>query len=768
MTMRVATPAQSRRAAIAVASLLACVAAGACSSRFGGSSGMHVDYLIPPSAVAGTPGLVLTIGGTSFSPSSTVSWNGSDLPTVYVSPTELHATVDAIRMAEPGSVEVIVSSAGAAGKAVFVVTNADPTIGSLSPASALATSAGFTLRATGLNFVAGSELVWNGQPLQTTFISRNELRAPIDPAAVDAASFVFVWVRNPAPDGATSGRALFTVLNRVPRVAALNPSSAITGSADLVLEVSGADFVPESQVAWNGKLRPTTFVSTGLLRTTVSASDLLASAEIAVAVVNPPPGGGFSTGLKFPISNPAPSIVSFGPQSAVAGGSGFTLTVTGAGFRPSSVVQWNGAARPTSGTSDGVLHAQISSGDIAAEGTAVISVFNPPLGGGTAHADVSFAVAAVSGPNNPQALTYHQDAARSGRVVFGEPLTFPDSPAWSVDIGSSVSYPLIADGRVFVLSAGTSTGGRGTRLHALDLATGVALRDPVDIPNAFSSWGGTAYAAGRVFVVNFDGVLQSFDGATGTPGWTTALSEVSPGIFDAAPAVFDGIVYVGAADRLFAVDGASGMVRWVSRFVSSTAPFAVAADGVYVSYACEERKLDLLTGSVVWRHVRCSGGGGLTPAYANGLAFVRDIGLGKAAIYDAVTGEQAGSFGLVGPAFPQIPAISPDALFVADSGRLRSFDLQAKTTNWDVGFVDPIASEPILIDGTVFAVSGDGTVHAVDAASGAEVWTASAGARMYVPFYGDSSLPLPGVAAGEGHLLVPAGNLLTAWRLTTR
>jgi outer membrane protein assembly factor BamB len=747
-----------------IAALLAAVTAASCSSGPGGASEIRIesariDYVIPPSAVAGTPGLVLTIGGSSFSPLSTASWNGSPLRTTYVSPTELHARIDAALMAQPGTNQVSVSSARTG--AVFVVTNPDPTIGSLSPATAVVGSPGFLLRATGLNFVPGSQLAWNGEALQTTFISRNELSAEIDPRALSAQRHVFVWVKN--PDGATSGGALFTVLDPVPRLSALNPGSAISGSGDLPLEVAGSGFRPESQVVWNGSLRPTVFVSESLLRATLSAADLAASAEIAVAVMNPPPGGGSSATLQFTIANPAPSIVAFGPEHAVAGGPGFTLTVTGSGFRPTTVLLWNGVARPTSTSSDGVLHARIAAGDIAAQGSSVVAVFNPPLGGGLATAALAFTAGPVS-PPRPQAVTYHQDPARSGRVTFGQSLTFPTSSSWSLDLGSSVSYPLIADGKVFVLTAGTSAGGVGAQLHGFDLGSGAALWDPIDIPNVFSSWAGHAYDAGQVFVVNMDGVLRSFDGATGALRWATPLSSASPDLFDSAPAVLDGTVYVGAAGRMFAVDAASGATRWMTTFPGSEAPFAVVADGVYVSYACEERKLDLLTGSLVWGHMRCSGGGGHVPAYADGLAYVRDIGNGQATIYDASSGEKIGLFASGDTA--SIPALSPEALFVVDGGRLRSHDLRGQGTNWDAGFLDALASEPIVIDGAAIAVSADGTVHAVDAASGSEIWTASAGAPIYVPFFGDSSKPLPGIAAGEGYLLVPAGNLLTAWRLT--
>lgn len=43
--------------------------------------------------------------------------------------------------------------------------------------------------------------------------------------------------------------------------------------------------------------------------------------------------------------NPNPFISSLSPNSAFAGGAGFTLTVNGGGFFSSSVVRWNGSNR---------------------------------------------------------------------------------------------------------------------------------------------------------------------------------------------------------------------------------------------------------------------------------------------------------------------------------------------------------------------------------------------------------------------------------------
>jgi hypothetical protein len=68
------------------------------------------------------------------------------------------------------------------------------------------------------------------------------------------------------------------------------------------------------------------------------------------------------------------------------GGPAFTLTVYGAGFISSSVVRWNGADRTTTFVSGTQLTAAITAADIAAAGTANVTVFNPAPGGGTSNA----------------------------------------------------------------------------------------------------------------------------------------------------------------------------------------------------------------------------------------------------------------------------------------------------------------------------------------------------------------------------------------------
>jgi Concanavalin A-like lectin/glucanases superfamily/Domain of unknown function (DUF1929)/IPT/TIG domain len=78
------------------------------------------------------------------------------------------------------------------------------------------------------------------------------------------------------------------------------------------------------------------------------------------------------------VSDPtAPTLTTLSPSSVATGGGDFTLTVTGSNFVSGSVVQWNGQARTTAFLSATQLTASISASDIAAAGTASVTVRNP-------------------------------------------------------------------------------------------------------------------------------------------------------------------------------------------------------------------------------------------------------------------------------------------------------------------------------------------------------------------------------------------------------
>jgi outer membrane protein assembly factor BamB/uncharacterized protein YjdB len=376
-------------------------------------------------------------------------------------------------------------------------------------------------------------------------------------------------------------------------------------------------------------------------------------------------------------------------------------------------------------------------------------------------------------PPLSQAVTYQIDYAHSGRAVFPDPITFPNNPAWSVTLNGDISYPLIAGGMVYVTTTSPGTGGAiyGTSLYALNAQDGTIAWGPIAITGNYS-WSASAYDHGKLFVMNFDGLLRSFDATTGAPGWSKQLPF--QWAFTSPPTAVDGIVYVGGAGSggtLYAVDEITGNVLWTAPVWNGdhSSP-AVSSDGVFVSYPSQVYKFDPVTGTPLWHYSGAgSGGGGRTSAYSNGLLYVRDwtnFGSPFGQIYDATSGTQVGTFNVgtfqVGP----IPAFGTTTGFFLNDGTLQAIDLTSRNLLWSFTGDGQLVSAPIVINEAVIIGSGSGKIYAVNASNGSELpWNGNAGASIAAPDEQNATV-LTGFGAGEGYLVVPAGNVLTAWKLS--
>ena len=271
--------------------------------------------------------------------------------------------------------------------------------------------------------------------------------------------------------------------NPVPVLSSIAPASAPQGAAPFTLTVTGSNFMSNSTVRWKGSNRATSFVSVTQLRAQILASDLQAAGTADITVFTPIPGGGTSAVQTFtvesPVSgNPVPVNASLSPASATTGGAGFTLTVNGSGFIAGSKVRWNGADRPTMVVSATQLTAAIPASDIAASGTAQITVFNTTPGGGSSSAQ-------------PLIISSEQNFASQGTVIAK--ITAPLG-------GGSRSLETIRDGvRPAVGSAVSST-----------------QYDTYDGANAaVDDWIGYQFSSARTFSrVVFQEGMNFFDG-----GW---------------------------------------------------------------------------------------------------------------------------------------------------------------------------------------------------------------------------------------------------------
>src|SRR5208283_1892547 len=140
-----------------------------------------ITSLSPPSATAGTGAQTLTINGTNFLSTSTVTYNGAGHAATYVSATQLTLTLSAVDQGVAGAYAVVVTNpapGGGASNAVnFTVTvsNPVPSITSLSPPSAIAGAGAQTLTINGTNFLSTSTVTYNGAGHTATYVSATQL-----------------------------------------------------------------------------------------------------------------------------------------------------------------------------------------------------------------------------------------------------------------------------------------------------------------------------------------------------------------------------------------------------------------------------------------------------------------------------------------------------------------------------------------------------------------------------------------------------------------
>jgi YVTN family beta-propeller protein len=359
--------------------------------------------------------------------------------------------------------------------------------------------------------------------------------------------------------------------NSTPTITTISPNSAVAGGAAFTLTINGTNFVAASMANFGGAAPTTTFVNSTHLTAAIPASSVASTGMLAVTVTNPAPGGGTSDPVNFTItSGPSrvPTINSFYPSCAPAGEQFVNsvnnqLVVSGLNFVASSVVRWNGTDRPTTLDSNSlgkILTAQISASDIAAEGTAAVTVFNPPPGGGSSN---SLTFTTTTGGVDPQSIAvdsagkfaYVANAGCNGGVVgyvstytinpttgalapIGPPVSSQDANAYAVTVDPFGKFAYVAnsgddfssDGSVAMYTINATTGA----LTSIGAISGncpglcVPLSVVVDPSGRFA------------YVANGDGIVPNsvaMYNINATTGALTSIGTISVGGFAVSMAV---------------------------------------------------------------------------------------------------------------------------------------------------------------------------------------------------------------------------------------
>jgi DNA-binding beta-propeller fold protein YncE len=353
-----------------------------------------LENLSPASRQAGSGDATLTLQGSGFVSGAQVSFNGTLLAAELVGAGELRATLPGALLAAAGSATVKVVNpgpgGGESGGLSFTISapgqNPVPALTGLSPEGATAGSPALTLLVAGSGFIAGSEVLWNGQPLSTTFATSSTLQATLPATLLTEPGTSAVAVRSPAPGGGTSNALAFAVgepgTNPLPTLSGLSPSELVASSASgtFTLVARGAGFVPGAKLRWQGQLLPTTYVDAGELRAEVDAGRVATAGVFEVTAENPAPGGGESQPVSLSVlplgATPRPSVASVGPPLE-ARARPLWLTIAGAGFAPGAQASFNGVALQTSFVGAGELRALVPAMLLRAEGAASLVVTNP-------------------------------------------------------------------------------------------------------------------------------------------------------------------------------------------------------------------------------------------------------------------------------------------------------------------------------------------------------------------------------------------------------
>ena len=220
--------------------------------------------------------------------------------------------------------------------AVPLTVSSDPALTAVNPALVAAGGAPFTLTATGAGFVSGAVLQWNSTALNTTFVSATQLTAAVPANLISAVGAASVTVRQ---TGATSN-VLPLVISSAPAIGSLSPSllqAAMAVTSNIKLVVNGVNFGADAVAYWNNVKLATRFVSSTQVSADIPAALTASPANIAITVVT---DGKTSAPVSLPISAGS-AIQNVSPAAVAAGAAAFSLAVTGVGFSPVSVVNWN-------------------------------------------------------------------------------------------------------------------------------------------------------------------------------------------------------------------------------------------------------------------------------------------------------------------------------------------------------------------------------------------------------------------------------------------
>jgi YVTN family beta-propeller protein len=448
--------------------------------------------------------------------------------------------------------------------------------------------------------------------------------------------------------------------------------------------------------------------------------------------------------------NSVPTISALYPSCAPAGEQFVDavdnqLTVIGSSVGPDfaagSVVRWNGSDRPTTPITNDCsiygLTAQISASDIAAAGTAVVTVYNPAPGGGSSNS-LTFTI--TTGAVDPQAIAV-DPAGKFAYVMNG---------GCNGGVGGYVSMYTInpTTGALASIGPPVSTYGFGDYPGSITV-------DPFGkfayVTNEGDPWGYEAGSNGSV-------AMYTIDATTGALTSTGTINGNCPGLCNPSPMVVDpsgkfAYVVTGGAGvpfsvAMYTIDATTGALTSIGTIAAGPVPMSVAADPagnfVYVATAnatpgsagsLSTYAINATTGALASTGTIAAGTDPVSIALdpAGKFAYVTNSGSNDVSMYtiDATTGALASTGTTAAGTDPVSVAVEPAGKFayVTNSG---SNNVSMYTINATTGALTSIGTIAAGSTPTSIAIhpsgkfayvtnsaSNDVSMYGIDSATGA-------------------------------------------------
>lgn len=211
-----------------------------------------VTSLTPAKTFVGSIPPTLVVSGKDFVRRSVVRVDDVELPTTFISETQLRATLPSNKLAKAANLLLFVSTSapggGVSASQSFAVENLAPSVQAVSPATIALGSPDLPISIFGNDFATGVSVLFNSTTLTVAASTSTSISTTIPAALLSSAGNFKILVKNPGPGGGGADRALDFVVNNPLSIAleSVTPGFGFVGGGEVTVKVKGTGFVTGS------------------------------------------------------------------------------------------------------------------------------------------------------------------------------------------------------------------------------------------------------------------------------------------------------------------------------------------------------------------------------------------------------------------------------------------------------------------------------------------------------------------------------------------